>query len=99
MSATTYQNTRRSPRVATRFHMKLLVESEGTQASYSVWTLEMSPLGARIQSDAPLIIGQAVELAPVEGSSYVLPGRIVWVSSPKPGELHAGIEFTKAWTD
>jgi hypothetical protein len=83
---------RRSERKIAKIAIVVFVDHEHEQGS-DAYTVDVSRLGARIQSELSLAPGQMVEVVPVNGSEPVA-ARVVWVGRPA-SELQgqAGLEF------
>lgn len=84
---------RRSERKSARIAIVVYTENESEREGSDAFTVDVSELGARIQSGISLTPGQVVEVAPVNGSEPVT-ARVVWVGKPA-SELQgqAGLEF------
>ena len=88
--------TRRSERIFVSMPITLRLEPETAQVTHSASTVDLSEMGARVRTDAPLAPGQALEVIPSEAGSAV-PSRVVWVGpagSAWAGE--AGLEFLQS---
>jgi hypothetical protein len=71
----------------------LFVETEQTREQCEALTLDVSALGARIETGISLTPGQVVEVVPGDGAEPVA-GRVVWVGKPASEvEGQAGLEF------
>jgi len=91
--ATFNQPVRRSERKRARIAIVVYTENESEREGSDGFTVDVSELGARIQSGISLTPGQLVEVAPVNGSEPVT-ARVVWVGKPASGlEGQAGLEF------
>ena len=92
--ATSPQPThRRSERRTAKIAIVVFVDKEHEQGGTDAYTVDVSTLGARIQSDLALTPGQMVEVVPVNGSDPVA-ARVVWVGKPASElEGQAGLEF------
>ena len=87
------QPVRRSERKSARIAIVVYTENESEREGSDAFTVDVSQLGARIQSAISLTPGQVVEVAPVNGSAPVT-ARVVWVGKPASElEGQAGIEF------
>jgi len=84
---------RRSERKIAKIAIVVFVDHEHEQGGSDAYTVDVSRLGARIQSELSLAPGQMVEVVPVNGSDPVV-ARVVWVGNPA-SELQgqAGLEF------
>jgi len=84
---------RRSERKIAKIAIVVFVDKEHEQTGSDAYTVDVSTLGARIQSGLSLAPGQMVEVVPVNGSEPVA-ARVVWVGKPA-SELQgqAGLEF------
>ena len=92
--ATSPQVTRRrSERKIAKIAIVVFVDHEHEPGGSDAYTVDVSTLGARIQSELSLTPGQMVEVVPVNGAEYVA-ARVVWVGKPA-SELQgqAGLEF------
>jgi hypothetical protein len=91
--ATFSQPVRRSERKRARIAIVVYTENESEGEGCDAFTVDVSELGARIQSGVSLTPGQVVEVAPVNGSQPVT-ARVVWVGKPASElEGQAGLEF------
>ena len=87
------QPVRRSERKSARIAIVVYTENESEREGSDAFTVDVSQLGARIQSAISLTPGQVVEVVPVNGSDPVT-GRVVWVGQPASElEGQAGLEF------
>ena len=88
-----YPVRRRSERKTAKIAIVVFAENETEGEGCDAFTVDISELGARIQSGISLTPGQVVEVAPVNGSESVT-ARVVWVGQPA-SELdgQAGLEF------
>jgi len=84
---------RRSERRIAKIAIVVFVDKEHEGQGSDAFTVDVSTLGARIQSDLALTPGQMVEVVPVNGADSVA-ARVVWVGKPA-SELQgqAGLEF------
>ena len=74
--------------------MAVTLVIEGDEAEYLGNTVDLSPLGLCVQSEAPLALGQHVGLLLGTAPNYFIKARVVWVGKAdgaQPGP--AGIEF------
>lgn len=84
---------RRSERRIAKIAIVVFVEKENERDGSDAFTVDVSELGARIQSSISLTPGQMVEVVPVNGSDPV-PARVVWVgATASEQEGQAGLEF------
>jgi hypothetical protein len=75
--------------------VKLLVESDRTNTHRDAVTLDLCPLGARVQSDVPLSPGQSIDLIFKQDVPVILSAQVVWVDvAPPTGLRQAGLKFT-----
>jgi len=87
------ENRRRTERRIAKIAIVVFADKEHEQGGSDAYTVDVSTLGARIQSDLSLTPGQIVEVVPVNGSQPVA-ARVVWVGSPASElEGQAGLEF------
>jgi len=84
---------RRSERRIAKIAIVVFVDKEHEPEGSEAVTVDVSALGARIQSSLSLTPGQMVEVVPVNGSDPVA-ARVVWVGKPTSElEGQAGLEF------
>ena len=84
---------RRSERRIAKIAIVVFVDKENEREGCDAFTVDVSTLGARIQSGISLTPGQMVEVVPVNGSESVA-ARVVWVGKPTSElEGQAGLEF------
>lgn len=84
---------RRSERKIAKIAIVVFVDHEHEPAGSDAYTVDVSTLGARIQSQLSLTPGQMVEVVPVNGSEPVA-ARVVWVGKPASEmQGQAGLEF------
>lgn len=82
------------PRERKRIQMAVTVVVEGEEAEHLATTVDVSPYGVRVQSDATLAPGQPVGLLLSSQPEYFIKARVVWVGradTPQAGQ--AGFEF------
>ena len=82
-----------------RVQMAVTVLIEGDEAEHLGTTVDLSPYGLRLQSDAALMPGQPVGLILATQSDSLIKARVVWVGtadSEQAGE--AGFEFANPLT-
>ncbi|MFB3921784.1 MAG: PilZ domain-containing protein [Terriglobia bacterium] len=70
---------RRVERINKRIPISLIVKTDGKETTRSGATLDISPMGLRIQTIRPLYQGQAVYLLPTKGEASSGYYRVVWV--------------------
>ena len=93
MTSLPQENRRRTERRIAKIAIVVFADKEHEQEGSDAYTVDVSTLGARIQSDLSLTPGQIVEVVPVNGSQPVA-ARVVWVGSPASElEGQAGLEF------
>lgn len=86
---------RRTERKIAKIAIVVFTENENEREGSDAFTVDVSELGARIQSGISLTPGQVVEVAPVNGSEPVT-ARVVWVGKPASElEGQAGLEFLR----
>lgn len=84
---------RRSERRIAKIAIVVFADKENKPEGSDAFTVDISELGARIQSGISLTPGQMVEVVPVNGSDPVA-ARVVWVGKPTSElEGQAGLEF------
>src|SRR5713226_151527 len=71
--------TRRSERIFVSMLITLRLEPETAQVTHSASTVDLSEMGARVRTDAPLAPGQALEVIPSAAAGSAVPSRVVWV--------------------
>ena len=87
------ESHRRSERRIAKIAIVVFVDREHEQGGSDAYTVDVSALGARIQSGLSLTPGQMVEVVPVNGSEPVA-ARVVWVGKPASEmQGQAGLEF------
>lgn len=93
------RDERRSNRVPIAFQMMLVLHEQGKETGHTIWTLNISPAGARIKLEGSLIPGQTIQLLPAEDARNAYPCRVVWFSpAGREGMSEAGLEFKTPWT-
>jgi hypothetical protein len=88
--------TRAVERAAARRRVQIAVTVviEGDEAEYRGTTVDLSPQGLRLESEAVLVPGQPVGLVLATQPEYIVKARVVWVGradSTLAGQ--AGFEF------
>jgi len=84
---------RRCDRKITKMAIIMFVETEQKWQECDAVTVDVSALGARIETGISLTPGQVVEVVPGDGADPVA-GRVVWVGKPASEvEGQAGLEF------
>jgi hypothetical protein len=85
---------RRAARIFVRMPVTLLVENESKNTEHGSVAIDLSELGARIRTSAPLSPGQNLVMMSSDGARQSLPSRVVWVKATTPEEVtEAGLEF------
>ena len=88
---------RRSHRIYAKLPIRLEVGSPDTKVAHEAFTVDLSPLGARVRANIPLSQGQTVKVFSNEGPKYVIPSRVVWVRmADRDRDGEAGLEFLQA---
>jgi hypothetical protein len=89
-----YSNTRRSNRIYVRMRVEIAIESDGTISSFQASTTDLSPLGARIQTNTALACGARVNIIWSGPKSRSLPSEVIWSAQTLDGPEHeAGLKF------
>jgi hypothetical protein len=97
MPKETYAVERRSERKQVQISVTLVIE--GDDAEFAAKTVDFSPLGVRIESDAALAPGQPVRLLLGTDPGYFVQARVVWVgTADSPLASQAGFEFLSPLT-
>ncbi len=92
MSEGSEPQPRRSNRIFAKLPVRLAVS--GARAAHYVFTVDLSPLGARVWAHVPLAPGETIHFFPLADHSYSVPGRIVWVAPWQiRGGREVGVEF------
>jgi hypothetical protein len=95
MGDISFVERRRADRHSIERRVKLLVESDRTNTHRDALTLDLCPLGARVESDVRLSPGQSVDLILKQDVPVMLSAKVVWVDVTGPtGPSQAGLEFT-----
>jgi hypothetical protein len=95
MSEISFAERRRAGRHSIERRVKLLIESDRTNAHRDAVTVDVCTLGARVASDARLSPGQSVDLILKQDVPVILSAKVVWVDVTGPtGPSQAGLEFT-----
>jgi len=81
--------TRRSDRIYVRMAVEIAVNSNGAIMSYAASTLDISNLGARVQTRVLLAPGERVDLIWHDPASRSLPSQVIWSA---PARLERGHE-------
>ena len=84
---------RRSRRVPATIPIKLLLEGGRSKIGREARTVDLSILGARIQTSFTLAEGEVVHIVAWGENGGPMPSRVVWVQSTPSGESLAGVEF------
>ncbi len=84
----------RRPAERKRVQMAVTVVIEGEQAEYVGTTVDVSPYGLRLQSDATLSPGQPVGLLLAANADFFIKARVVWVGKADSAQAgQAGFQF------
>jgi hypothetical protein len=94
MNQTTETATRRSDRIYVRMPVEIVVNSEGAKISHAASTVDLSTLGARVQTRVALVPGEQVSFIWHGATPQQLPSQVVW-SAPGHSEQwrEAGLQF------
>jgi hypothetical protein len=84
---------RRSPRVAARIPVRLLLNGDDSKPGQSAHTVDLSDRGVRIRTHSALSEGDVIRIDSWGGNGKPMPSRVVWVQSTPSGECLAGLEF------
>jgi hypothetical protein len=88
---------RRSERKRVQISVTLVIE--GDEAEYLATTVDLSPYGLRLQSDATLAPGQPVGLILATEPDCFIKARVVWVGETDSAQAgQAGCEFVNPLT-
>jgi len=83
---------RRSERKRVKISVTLVIE--GDEAEHLATTVDLSPLGLGLESDATLTPGQPVGLILATNPSYCIQARVVWVGKTDIAQVgQVGFEF------
>ncbi|MBW1992170.1 MAG: PilZ domain-containing protein [Deltaproteobacteria bacterium] len=90
--------TRRVNRRAQRFGVRLPVKELNGRPARDIYVVDLSSLGARLETDSPLAPRNAVEFTvvlPHREAATRFSGQIVWARPllHLPGRFHLGIRF------
>ena len=92
MEEKTQTGTRRSERKPVQ--MAVTIVLEGDEAEFAGTTVDLSPYGLRVRSDATLAPGQPVGLVLSTEPDCVIKARIAWVGRADSAQAgQAGFEF------
>ena len=84
---------RRSPRVAARIPIRLLLNGDDSKPGQSAHTVDLSDRGVRIRTHSALSQGDIIRIDSWGGNGKSMPSRVVWVQPTPSGESMAGLEF------
>jgi len=88
---------RQSARARVQISVTLVIE--GDEAEHLATTVDLSPYGLRLQSDATLKPGQPVGLLLATNPDCFVKARVVWVGKAEPPQAgEAGFEFLSPLT-
>ena len=93
MDSVSTGSVRRAPRVPATLPIRVLREGEHSGSGRSAYALDLSLLGIRIQTTAPLSKGQDIRIEPWGDYGRPVPSRVIWVQQTPDGAYLAGIEF------
>jgi len=97
MSEDTYSTKLRSGRKRVQISVTLVIE--GDEVEHLATTVDLSPQGMRLQSDATLAPGQPVGLLLGTDPPYFVKARVVWVGKADSAVAgQAGCEFLNPLT-
>ena len=89
-----FSQSRRAYRTDRRGLAFVVVTSDNWNVRRRVLTLDLSPRGARIQSDVPLTVGQLFDFVPSDGAESAVSCRVVWAGElGSSNEFESGLEF------
>ena len=95
MTDISFVERRRAGRQIIEQRVKLLIESDRTNTQRDAVTLDLCPLGARVQSEVSLSPGQSIDLILKEDIPAVLSAQVIWVDVTRPTwPRQAGLKFT-----
>jgi hypothetical protein len=78
-----------------RVQMAVTVLIEGEEAEYLGTTVDLSPYGLRLKSDATLAPGQPVGLVLATQTDCLIKARVAWVGKAESAQAgEAGFEFS-----
>jgi len=85
---------RRSNRIFVQVPVEIVLDSTGRTIAYAASTVDLSTLGARVQTQAALVAGQHVSLIWAGAAPRRLRSQVVW-SAPKHADRlrEAGLRF------
>ena len=84
--------TRKWERTQVEIPVTLLLD--GGSAAFSAMSVDVSPRGMRLQSDATFLKGEPVRIQITPTREHFLNARVAWVGDAKsPSAGHAGLEF------
>jgi hypothetical protein len=82
-----------------RVQMAVTLVIESDEAEYVATTVDLSPYGLRLQSDAALAPGQPVSLLLASDPACVIKARVAWVGKAASAQAgQAGFEFSNPLT-
>jgi hypothetical protein len=91
---TTESAIRASGRIYVRVPVEIAVDSNGTTTSYSGSTVDFSSLGARVETDSPLVPGACVNFIWTGLAPRSVPSQVVWSAPAHLDRGHqAGLRF------
>src|SRR5208337_5362446 len=92
------QSVKRTPE-RRRVQMAVTLVIEGDEVEYLASTVDLSPYGLRLQSDATLVPGQPVGLLLAAEPGCFIKARVVWVGKADSAQAgQAGFEFLNPLT-
>ena len=95
MSEISFVERRGADRHSIERRVKLLIESDRTNAHRDAVTIDLGALGARVQSDVRLSPGQSIDLILKQDVPVIVSAQVVWVDVMGPtGPSQAGLKFT-----
>lgn len=94
MNDATESAKRRSDRIYVRMPVEIVVDSEGSRIAYPASTVDLSTLGARVQTKVALVPGEQVSFIWRGATPQSLPSQVIW-STPGRSEQwrEAGLQF------
>ena len=91
---TTESAIRASSRIYVRVPVETVVDSRGTTMSYAASTVDFSDLGARVETESPLVPGARVNFIWTGPEHRSVPSQVVWSAPAHLDQGHqAGLRF------
>lgn len=93
MEGESFLPARRSRRFPTTIPLKLMLEGEHPEQGHGARSLDLSIMGAQIETALELSTGEMLQVVAWEDYGHPIPSRVVWVQRMPPDKSLAGLEF------